>query len=86
MEISGIDGRRQLSRFSARTRVPPPSKATASNSPARRSLGIRQLQNKCYAPVPLRTQGCCDLCARGYEPSPDTYVASTALVVHRLAA
>ncbi|MFB7745392.1 RRQRL motif-containing zinc-binding protein [Streptomyces sp. NPDC056132] len=36
--------------------------------------------------LPLRTQGRCDPCARGYEPSPDTYFASTAPVTHRLAA
>lgn len=36
--------------------------------------------------LPLRSQGCCDPCARGFEPSPDTYVASTAPVIHRLAA
>ncbi|AVH61747.1 hypothetical protein C4B68_40290 (plasmid) [Streptomyces dengpaensis] len=36
--------------------------------------------------LPLRTQGCCDPCARGFEPSPDTYLASTAPVIHRLAA
>ncbi|MFF9691049.1 hypothetical protein [Streptomyces sp. NPDC014623] len=48
--------------------------------------GIQQLKNKCSAPVPLRTVGCCDPCARGYEPSPDTYFVSTAPVIHRLAA
>ncbi|MFF3343284.1 hypothetical protein [Streptomyces flavidovirens] len=31
-------------------------------------------------------QGCCDACDKGYEPSPDTYLASTAPVTHRLAA
>ncbi|MFE4258229.1 RRQRL motif-containing zinc-binding protein [Streptomyces sp. NPDC056883] len=36
--------------------------------------------------LPLRTQGRCDPCAQGYEPSPDTYLASTAPVTHRLAA
>jgi hypothetical protein len=48
------------------------------------SVGIRHLRNKCTPPIPLRTQGCCDPCARGYEPSPDTYFTSTA--GHRLAA
>ncbi|MFD3779761.1 RRQRL motif-containing zinc-binding protein [Streptomyces sp. NPDC058612] len=36
--------------------------------------------------LPLRTQGRCDPCARGYEPSPDTYVTTLATAVHRLAA
>ncbi|PWI05702.1 hypothetical protein DIZ27_37880 [Streptomyces sp. NWU339] len=37
--------------------------------------------------LPLRTQGCCDPCARGYEPSPDTYTTqSPAPVIHQLAA
>ncbi|MQT02831.1 hypothetical protein FF041_22355 [Streptomyces jumonjinensis] len=53
---------------------------------ATQATGIRLLRNKCSPPVPLRTQGCCDPCARGYEPSPDTYFASTAPVTHRLAA
>jgi hypothetical protein len=34
----------------------------------------------------LRSQGQCGPCTRGYEPSPDTYFASTAPVTHRLAA
>ncbi|MEI7029657.1 hypothetical protein [Streptomyces pratensis] len=36
--------------------------------------------------IPLRTQGRCDPCDKGYEPSPDTYFTSTAPVTHRLAA
>lgn len=36
--------------------------------------------------LPLRTQGRCDPCDKGYEPSPDTYFAPTAPVTHRLAA
>lgn len=36
--------------------------------------------------LPLRTQGRCDPCDKGYEPSPDTYFASTAPVTHRPAA
>ncbi|MFF8975085.1 hypothetical protein [Streptomyces sp. NPDC014995] len=50
------------------------------------ATGIRQQRNKCSAPVPLRTQGVCDPCDKGYEPSPDTYMTFTAPVVHRLAA
>ncbi|MFF7098341.1 RRQRL motif-containing zinc-binding protein [Streptomyces rubradiris] len=45
-----------------------------------------QCRRRYYFCLPLRTQGCCDPCARGYEPSPDTYLASTAPVTHRLAA
>ncbi|MER7750263.1 hypothetical protein ABT013_33910 [Streptomyces bacillaris] len=35
---------------------------------------------------PLRTVGSCDPCARGYEPTPGTYVHTTPPVSHRLAA
>ncbi|MEU3879658.1 RRQRL motif-containing zinc-binding protein [Streptomyces californicus] len=45
-----------------------------------------QCNRRYYFCLPLRTQGCCDPCARGYEPSPDTYFAPTAPVPHRLAA
>ncbi|MFI1576220.1 hypothetical protein OG944_38985 (plasmid) [Streptomyces anulatus] len=39
-----------------------------------------------YYCLPLRTVGCCDPCAQGYEATPDTYVhAATASVTHRLA-
>ncbi len=54
------------------------------------AMAARQTCPECkcryYFCLPLRTQGCCDPCARGYEPSPDTYLPSTAPVVHRLAA
>ncbi|MFG2637929.1 RRQRL motif-containing zinc-binding protein [Streptomyces sp. NPDC048362] len=54
------------------------------------AVAARQTCPECgrryYFCLPLRTQGCCDPCARGYEPSPDTYLPSTAPVVHRLAA
>ncbi|MEV7317301.1 RRQRL motif-containing zinc-binding protein [Streptomyces microflavus] len=36
--------------------------------------------------LPLRTVGCCDPCARGYEPTPGTYVLTTSPFTHRLAA
>ncbi|MFD8440585.1 RRQRL motif-containing zinc-binding protein [Streptomyces microflavus] len=36
--------------------------------------------------LPLRTVGSCDPCARGYEPTPGTYVTTTVPVTHRLAA
>ncbi|MFJ8563049.1 hypothetical protein ACIRD0_37445 [Streptomyces microflavus] len=56
-------------------------------APERHSwTGIRHLRNKCTPPTPLRTQGRCDPCDKGYEPSPDTYFTSTAPVTHRLAA
>ncbi|MFF3505400.1 RRQRL motif-containing zinc-binding protein [Streptomyces sp. NPDC003247] len=45
-----------------------------------------QCRRRYYFCLPLRTQGVCDPCDKGYEPSPDTYMASTAPVVHRLAA
>ncbi|MGW2841836.1 RRQRL motif-containing zinc-binding protein [Streptomyces sp. NPDC001493] len=36
--------------------------------------------------LPLRTQGRCDPCDKGYEPSPGTYFTTAAPVTHRLAA
>ncbi|TXJ83332.1 hypothetical protein E2C11_07640 [Streptomyces lavendulae] len=55
-----------------------------------RAMAARSTCPECgrryYFCLPPRTQGCCDPCARGYEPGPDTYMVSTALVVHRLAA
>ncbi|MFI1532347.1 RRQRL motif-containing zinc-binding protein [Streptomyces griseus] len=39
-----------------------------------------------YYCLPLRTLGSCDACAQGYEPTPDTYMASTPPVACRLAA
>ncbi|MFJ5779901.1 RRQRL motif-containing zinc-binding protein [Streptomyces sp. NPDC093094] len=45
-----------------------------------------QCQRRYYFCLPLRIQGVCDPCDKDYEPSPDTYMASTAPVVHRLAA
>lgn len=55
-----------------------------------RAMAARSTCPECrrryYFCLPLRTQGRCDPCARGYEPSPDTYFASTAPVTHRLAA
>ncbi|MEU6503890.1 RRQRL motif-containing zinc-binding protein [Streptomyces californicus] len=52
---------------------------------AARSTCPRCLRRYVYC-LPLRTVGSCDPCARGYEPSPDTYFAPTAPVIHRLAA
>ncbi|MGW7260661.1 hypothetical protein [Streptomyces sp. NPDC054834] len=51
-----------------------------------REVHVPECKRRYYFCLPLRTQGCCDPCARGYEPSPDTYFASTAPVTHRLAA
>ncbi|MEU9796408.1 RRQRL motif-containing zinc-binding protein [Streptomyces sparsogenes] len=55
-----------------------------------RAMAARQTCPQCgrryYFCLPLRTQGCCDPCARGYEPSADTYLPSTATAGHRLAA
>ncbi|MZE76763.1 RRQRL motif-containing zinc-binding protein [Streptomyces xinghaiensis] len=55
-----------------------------------RAMAARQTCPRCqrryYFCLPLRAQGCCDPCARGYEPSPGTYFASTTPVTHRLAA
>ncbi|MGD9482864.1 RRQRL motif-containing zinc-binding protein [Streptomyces sp. TRM70308] len=45
-----------------------------------------QCRRRYYFCLPLRTQGVCDPCDKGYEPSPDTYMAFTAPVAHRLAA
>ncbi|MGW4688521.1 RRQRL motif-containing zinc-binding protein [Streptomyces sp. NPDC004244] len=46
------------------------------------AMAARQTCPKCrrryYFCLPLRTQGCCDPCHKGYQPSPDTYLASTA--------
>ncbi len=55
-----------------------------------RAMAARQTCPECwrryYFCLPLRTQGCCDPCHKGYQPSPDTYLASMAPVTHRLAA
>ncbi|MFD8731986.1 RRQRL motif-containing zinc-binding protein [Streptomyces sp. NPDC059611] len=56
-----------------------------------RALAARSTCPKCarryYYCLPLRTVGCCDPCAQGYEPTPGTYVTTTATpVTHRLAA
>ncbi|MEU9376524.1 RRQRL motif-containing zinc-binding protein [Streptomyces sp. NPDC048255] len=45
-----------------------------------------QCRRRYYFCLPLRTQGSCDPCHKGYEPSPDTYFTATAPVTHRLAA
>ncbi|RPK27515.1 hypothetical protein EES37_36975 [Streptomyces sp. ADI91-18] len=45
-----------------------------------------QCRRRYFYCLPLRTQGCCDPCHRGYEPSPDTYFPSTAPAPRRLAA
>ncbi|WP_266665335.1 RRQRL motif-containing zinc-binding protein [Streptomyces sp. NBC_00237] len=45
-----------------------------------------QCKRRYWYCLPLRTQGSCDPCARGYEPSPDTYVTPAATPGHRLAA
>ncbi|MFE6885834.1 RRQRL motif-containing zinc-binding protein [Streptomyces sp. NPDC057702] len=45
-----------------------------------------QCRRRYYFCLPLRTHGCCDPCARGYEPSPDTYTLSRAETTHRLVA
>ncbi|MES5824868.1 RRQRL motif-containing zinc-binding protein [Streptomyces sp. RG80] len=54
-----------------------------------RAMAARQTCPKCrrryYACLPLRTQGCCEPCDKGYEPSPDT-VMIPAPDTHRLAA
>ncbi|WP_445520959.1 RRQRL motif-containing zinc-binding protein [Streptomyces sp. NEAU-174] len=53
-----------------------------------RAMAARQTCPKCkrryYFCLPLRTQGWCDPCHHGFEPSPDTYMTSPA--THRLAA
>ncbi|WP_406516313.1 RRQRL motif-containing zinc-binding protein [Streptomyces sp. NBC_00873] len=55
-----------------------------------RAMAARSTCPECkrryYFCLPLRTQGCCDPCHKGYEPSPDTYFTATAPVTHRLAA
>ncbi|MFJ9729264.1 RRQRL motif-containing zinc-binding protein [Streptomyces sp. NPDC101209] len=54
-----------------------------------RAMAARQTCPRCrrryYACLPLRTQGVCDPCHGGYEPSPDT-VMSPAPTGHELAA
>ncbi|MCX4451534.1 RRQRL motif-containing zinc-binding protein [Streptomyces sp. NBC_01789] len=45
-----------------------------------------QCLRRYYFCLPLRTVGVCDPCDQGYEPSPDTYMASTTPVRHQLAA
>ncbi|MFI6359535.1 RRQRL motif-containing zinc-binding protein [Streptomyces sp. NPDC050743] len=54
-----------------------------------RAMAARQTCPECrrryYACLPLRTQGRCDACERGFEPSPDT-VMIPAPAVHRLVA
>lgn len=56
-----------------------------------RAMAARSTCSRCsrryYYCLPLRTVGCCDPCARGYEPTPGTYVLTTTTpVTHRLAA
>ncbi|MFE7934324.1 RRQRL motif-containing zinc-binding protein [Streptomyces sp. NPDC057456] len=55
-----------------------------------RAMAARSTCPKCrrryHFCLPLRTQGVCDPCDKGYEPSPDTYLPPTAPVPHRLAA
>ncbi|MEU0272458.1 RRQRL motif-containing zinc-binding protein [Streptomyces sp. NPDC006307] len=47
-----------------------------------RAMAARQTCPQCrrryYFCLPLRTQGCCDACHRGYEPTPGTYFDSPA--------
>ncbi|MEV4453962.1 MULTISPECIES: RRQRL motif-containing zinc-binding protein [Streptomyces] len=43
-----------------------------------------QCKRRYYFCLPLRTQGVCDPCHRGFEPHPDTVMTSP--VTHRLAA
>ncbi|WP_223279785.1 RRQRL motif-containing zinc-binding protein [Streptomyces sp. SDr-06] len=55
-----------------------------------RAMAARQTCPECshrhdYC-LPLRTQGVCDPCDKGYEPTPGTYTTSTAAALHRLAA
>lgn len=54
-----------------------------------RAMAARQTCPECrrryYACLPLRTQGRCDACEKGFEPSPDT-VMIPAPATHRLAA
>ncbi|MFZ4176648.1 RRQRL motif-containing zinc-binding protein [Streptomyces griseoincarnatus] len=55
-----------------------------------RAMAARSTCSRCrrryHFCLPLRTQGVCDPCDKGYEPSPDTYTHSPASVDHRLAA
>ncbi|MFB6656829.1 RRQRL motif-containing zinc-binding protein [Streptomyces microflavus] len=56
-----------------------------------RAMSARSTCSRCsrryFYCLPLRTVGCCDPCAQGYEPTPGTYVTTTATpVTHRLAA
>ena len=55
-----------------------------------RAMAARQTCPQCkrryFFCLPLRSQGCCDPCHKGYQPSPDTYIASPAPVIHQLAA
>ncbi|MGW2425562.1 RRQRL motif-containing zinc-binding protein [Streptomyces sp. NPDC001709] len=52
-----------------------------------RAMAARQTCPRChrryYFCLPLRTQGCCDPCDKGFEPSPDTHMA---IPTHSLAA
>ncbi|MGW3954075.1 RRQRL motif-containing zinc-binding protein [Streptomyces sp. NPDC004752] len=69
----------------------PKRKATLAQEEALdRAMAARSTCPRCrrryYFCLPLRTQGVCDPCDKGFEPSPGTYMASTAPVVHRLAA
>ncbi|MGW2708121.1 RRQRL motif-containing zinc-binding protein [Streptomyces sp. NPDC001356] len=55
-----------------------------------RAMAARSTCPECrrryYFCLPLRTQGQCDACARGYEPSPDTYMPAAAPIGGRRAA
>ncbi|MFD6133316.1 hypothetical protein ACFWC2_30070 [Streptomyces diastaticus] len=48
------------------------------------AAGIRQLRNKCSAPVPLKTLGSCLECFDGTPADPASYIAPSAK--HLLAA
>ncbi|WP_369265811.1 RRQRL motif-containing zinc-binding protein [Streptomyces harbinensis] len=55
-----------------------------------RAMAARSTCPECrrryFCCLPLRTQGRCDPCAGGYEPSPGTYMPATAPVIDRMAA
>ncbi|MEU6602378.1 RRQRL motif-containing zinc-binding protein [Streptomyces flaveolus] len=55
-----------------------------------RAMAARSTCPECrrryYFCLPLRTQGVCDACDKGYEPSPDTYMPTAVPVTDRLAA
>jgi hypothetical protein len=69
--------------------VPKRTPTLAQEAALDRAMAARQTcpecRNRYYACLPLRTQGRCDACEQGFEPSPDT-VMIPGPVTHRLAA